>query len=298
MTRPVRLVLLAALLLVLAPFPAAGQENATFLADIRAGNCDDPPADVVTSLAPAALPSGDVIGAAAGQTAATSFLTVPFSIPAFTGADHIVTITSGDEIAACGAIGGTVNDAGALVIVVPEAGSSDVSGIAYFGPNAADPGQTDVSLFIAGEPAPSANEQPVAPQGSGPTPTPTFEEQVADYVPLADVRELAIRPGGLYGDKIIFSGTIQTIMVASEGRAFALGDDDPQPYEVQMQVQVPAPDGTSEYVFVGYNGDTTGMFEGTWVTIYATVVDTQSFENTLGGGVTQPLVDAEFVLIG
>lgn len=77
-----------------------------------------------------------------------------------------------------------------------------------------------------------------------------------------------------------------------------LGDTNEQPYGVQMQVTVPAPDGTTEVVFVGYDGDTTGMFEGTWVTVYATVVDYQTFENRLGGGVTQPLVAAEYVLIG
>ena len=76
-----------------------------------------------------------------------------------------------------------------------------------------------------------------------------------------------------------------------------LGDDEPAEYGAQLQIQVPAPDGSLEVIFVGYDGDTEGIFEGTYVTVYGTVVDTQSFENSLGGGVTQPLVDAELVVI-
>jgi hypothetical protein len=37
------------------------------------------------------------------------------------------------------------------------------------------------------------------------------------------------------------------------------------------------------------------MFEGTWVTVYGTVEGTQSFTNTLGGDVTQPLVIADII---
>ena len=107
-----------------------------------------------------------------------------------------------------------------------------------------------------------------------PTATPTFEEVVAEHAPLADVRELAIRPGDLFGEKIAFSGTVLTIMVAPPDRVFRLGDADEEDYTVQMQVNVLALDGTLETVFVGYNGDTAGIFEGSFVTVYGTVVDT------------------------
>lgn len=128
-----------------------------------------------------------------------------------------------------------------------------------------------------------------------PTPTPSAEEIKAQYAPLADVRELAIRPGGMMGQKIFFYGTIQKIQVASSGKVVVLGDSDPKPYTSLMQVEVAAPDGSTEWVFVGFYGDTTGMFEGSYVLVYATVVDTQTFQNGFGGTVTQPLVSAKYV---
>jgi endonuclease YncB( thermonuclease family) len=128
-----------------------------------------------------------------------------------------------------------------------------------------------------------------------PTPTPSDEEIKAQYVPLADVRELAIRPGGMMDQKIFFYGTIQTIGVAPPGYVYTLGDSDEHAYGAQLQVSIAAPDGSSEFVFVGFNGDTAGMFEGSWVVVYGTVVDTETFQNALGGYVSQPLVAAEFV---
>jgi hypothetical protein len=128
-----------------------------------------------------------------------------------------------------------------------------------------------------------------------PTPTPSVEEIKAQYAPLADVREMAIRPGGMMGQKIFFYGTIRTIQVASPGYVFTLGDNDPKAYTVGIQVEVVAPDGTTEYVSIGYDGDTTGMYEGTYVLVYGTLVDTRSGTNALGGTISQPLVDAQFV---
>ena len=101
----------------------------------------------------------------------------------------------------------------------------------------------------------------------------------------------------MIGQKVALSGTIQTIHVASAGKGFMLGDDNPQPFEVQMQVEVPAPDGSTEYVFVGYDGDTTGMFKDTAISVYGTVVGTQTFTNALGGGVTQPMVAADIITV-
>jgi endonuclease YncB( thermonuclease family) len=128
-----------------------------------------------------------------------------------------------------------------------------------------------------------------------PSPTPSVAEIKAQYVPLADVRELANRPGGMMGQKIFFYGTILSIGVASPGYVYKLGDNDSQQYGVQMQVTVSAPDGSTEVVFVGSDGNTTGMFEGSWVIVYGTVVDTETFQNALGGLVSQPLVAAQFV---
>ncbi len=131
-----------------------------------------------------------------------------------------------------------------------------------------------------------------------PTPTLTADQMMAQYQPLADVRDLAIRPWTMFGQKIVFSGTILSIHVARPGYVFILGDTDPQEYTAELQVIVTAPDGSAEVVFVGYNGDTTGMFEDSYVTVYGVPVDTHSFTNTMGGGVTQPLVAADLVELG
>jgi len=55
-----------------------------------------------------------------------------------------------------------------------------------------------------------------------PTPTPDPVAVRAAYEVLADVRELAIRPGNLIGDKIAFSGVVFTIQVAPPGDLFLL----------------------------------------------------------------------------
>lgn len=138
----------------------------------------------------------------------------------------------------------------------------------------------------------------VTPTPVPPTSTPTFDEIVADHPPLVDVRDLAVRPGDYFGEKLAFSGTVLSIGVAPPGRVFQLGDADEQDYAAQLQVNVVGLDGGTEIVFVGYDGDTAGIFEGSFVTVYGTVVDTQTFDNVVGGAVTQPLVAAELVTIG
>lgn len=65
-----------------------------------------------------------------------------------------------------------------------------------------------------------------------------------------------------------------------------------------MQVTIAAIDGTTLVLVVGYNGDTDGIFENSFVTIYGTVVGTQSGTNLLGGEISQPLVDAEIIELG
>ena len=131
-----------------------------------------------------------------------------------------------------------------------------------------------------------------------PTPTPSAEEVRAGYPVLEDVRELAIRPGGFIGDEIAFSGTVLTIQVASPGRVFVLSDDFEYAAQAALQVTVVAPDGSTEVISVGYDGDTTGIFEGTFVTVYGTVVGTRSGTNAFGGTIVNPLVNADIVDIG
>lgn len=130
-----------------------------------------------------------------------------------------------------------------------------------------------------------------------PTPTPTADEVRAGYAPLADVRELVLRPGGLYGQKLVLYGQVLTLQVAPSGRAFTIGDSDPQQFQVYMQIYVLTPDGAEEAIVVGYNGDTAGIFEGTYVVVYGEPFDVDSGINGFGGVIYQPAVDAALIEI-
>ena len=62
-----------------------------------------------------------------------------------------------------------------------------------------------------------------------------------------------------------------------------------------IKVFVAAPDGSEEAVYIGYNDDTTGMFEGTYITVYGNGAETQSGVNALGGQISRPLVIADLI---
>jgi len=130
-----------------------------------------------------------------------------------------------------------------------------------------------------------------------PTPTLTMSQWKAAYPELADVREIVIRPGPLMGQKMSFRGEIATIRVAREGYIFKLGDETERQFQARLQVEVETPEGTSETLVVGYNGDTRGMFERTHVAVYGTLVDQETFTNAFGGKITQPLIAADLVEI-
>jgi len=110
-----------------------------------------------------------------------------------------------------------------------------------------------------------------------PTAVPTTAPSLTDlYPPVADVRELAIGRGYSEGDPLSISGTVQTIFVDGS--------------YTQIQISVGAPDGSSEWVIVGYNDDSSGIFEGTWITVYGNYFGKECFTNTLGGEVCQPAI--------
>jgi endonuclease YncB( thermonuclease family) len=129
-------------------------------------------------------------------------------------------------------------------------------------------------------------------------PNPQSPEQVkAQYEPV-DVRDVAIRPASYFDRKITFSGTILTIQVAPPGRGYEIGDSDSEVFSTYMQVTATAIDGSTQVFVVGYDGDTAGMFENSYVTVYGTVFDTHSGTNAFGGTITQPAVSAEILELG
>jgi hypothetical protein len=148
-----RLVILA--LIVVASFvgatPDGVAQQSGVAVDIRQGNCEEL-GDVVAPLVAATIPEGEPRGNAAAMAAASSFTTVPLSLEALITGDHAIVMPfpAGDEVVACGEIGGVLTEAGALVVGIRPQGEEDISGIAFLSPSA-DPAQTSISLFLAGE---------------------------------------------------------------------------------------------------------------------------------------------------
>jgi endonuclease YncB( thermonuclease family) len=128
-----------------------------------------------------------------------------------------------------------------------------------------------------------------------PTPTPTVDERKAEYVFLSDPREILTRPFDHFGEKYQFCGEILTIQVAPPGRVLIVGDQEAQPYGAFMQVWVSLPDGSQEPLAVGFSGNTAGMFEGSYVCVWGTLVDTATGTNAFGGTIVNPLFAAQFV---
>jgi hypothetical protein len=111
-----------------------------------------------------------------------------------------------------------------------------------------------------------------------PVPTKTADEIRADYE-WVDARDLIIRPDSFTDEKIAIQGEVFNIMVDADGFA---------------TIQIYA-SGTYEAVMIAFDGDTTGVYEGTWVTVYGTAMGTYSFENIYGATLTQPLIYADIV---
>lgn len=111
-----------------------------------------------------------------------------------------------------------------------------------------------------------------------PEPTKTPEEIRAQYQWI-DARDLIIRPGTFEGQKIVVQGSVFNIQV--EGN-FTF-----------MQIWVSG--GNYDAVMIGYYGDSTGIYEGTWVTVYGEGAGTSSGTNAYGGTITQPLIQADII---
>lgn len=123
-------------------------------------------------------------------------------------------------------------------------------------------------------------------------PTPTLEEQ---YPPL-------INPGDLTSGKIeagmplSFSGEILTLQVAEFGKQYLLGEDQSLGVSSLFQVRVAGGAGSDQVVFVGFNGDASGLAIGDQVTVYGTSYGTQCFDNAVNDEICQPLVAADLVV--
>jgi hypothetical protein len=122
-------------------------------AHIHTGTCDE----VGEVVAPLTDLAGAIGGDRVGQVrraipAQSSFTSVPLTLDAILGADHVVNVhLSAEEIdtyIACGEIGGRLSPEGAVIIGLRELNNSRFTGIAYLAPGA-DGASTDVSVFVA-----------------------------------------------------------------------------------------------------------------------------------------------------
>ncbi|MGN6032994.1 MAG: hypothetical protein ACTHQE_15180 [Thermomicrobiales bacterium] len=111
-------------------------------------------------------------------------------------------------------------------------------------------------------------------------PTPSAEQVRAKYKEV-DVRDLKIRSGSFEGEKIVVAGSVFNIYADATS--------------AEIQIMVTAPDGSTEPVYVYYEGDTQGIYEGSWITVYGTASGMYSFQNIYGATISQPLILADIV---
>src|SRR5215216_959074 len=122
-------------------------------AHIHTGTCDEI-GEVVAPLTDlTGATGGDRVGQARRAIPAeSSYTSVPLTLDAILGADHVVNVhLSEEEIGtyiACGEVGGMLTPEGAVIIGLRELNDSGFTGIAYLAP-AADGASTDVSVFVA-----------------------------------------------------------------------------------------------------------------------------------------------------
>lgn len=109
-----------------------------------------------------------------------------------------------------------------------------------------------------------------------PTPDPS---QVRAQYQAIDARDLVIRPTEFTNEKIVVTGTVFNIQV--EGNV------------TFMQIWL---DGTNmEAAVIGYEGDSRGIYEGTWITVYGVGRGTFEGTNAYGAAIVQPLIRADYV---
>ena len=133
--------------------PQAVETTAPRPAHIHTGSCREV-GEVVAPLTDLTGATGaDRVGQARrAAPAESSFTSVPLTLDAILGADHVVNVhLSAEEIdtyIACGEVGGMLTPEGAVIIGLRELNNSGFTGIAYLAPGA-DGASTDVSVFVA-----------------------------------------------------------------------------------------------------------------------------------------------------
>lgn len=190
--------------------PEAVETAAARPAHIHVGTCNEV-GEVVAPLTDLTAATGDRVGQARRAiTAESSYTSVPMTLDAILGADHVVNVhLSAEEIGtyiACGEIGGFLTPEGAVIIGLREMSDSGFTGIAYLAPGA-DGASTDVSAFVA----PTIDEGRIRDRGAEETPatelTPAADETpaIADETPAEGGIEIGT-PAADAGDDAMMAG--------------------------------------------------------------------------------------------
>jgi|GEM_PF-741506 len=134
-------------------------------------------------------------------------------------------------------------------------------------------------------PRPTPTPTPIPTPTPEPTPTLTPEENMALYRSDVDVRDLYKNVEAYYQWKLRFEGEVLTIRSDSTA--------------TMIQVQVPYGSGflETETIIVLYEPpiDTTGIYERTRVAVWGRPITMFSFTNALGGRVSQPLLEGDYI---
>lgn len=109
-----------------------------------------------------------------------------------------------------------------------------------------------------------------------PTPDPS---QVRAQYKAIDARDLVIRPGEFRGEKIMVTGTVFNIQVDGNFTG--------------MQIWLDGAPG--EAAVIRYYGNSRGIYEGTWITVYGEGSGTFTGTNGFGASIEQPLIDADII---
>jgi len=141
-----RMAVALALLGALAATPATAQQPTT-LGEIVRGTCEAPGERLAELTAPP-IPVGEPQGAGTVRMAANSYTVVPLVFPSLLSKSTAIMVSLDGEPTVCSDLGGITNAAGDLTLGLTPVGNTDAFGIAYLGPNDANPSQTEVSLFV------------------------------------------------------------------------------------------------------------------------------------------------------
>jgi len=109
-----------------------------------------------------------------------------------------------------------------------------------------------------------------------PTPDPS---QIRAQYKAIDARDLVIRPGEFRGEKIMVTGTVFNIQVDGNFTG--------------MQIWLDGAPG--EAAVIRYYGNSRGIYEGTWITVYGEGSGTFTGTNGFGASIEQPLIDADII---